>query len=542
MKYTALLLLLLLLLGAVTLTACGGEPAENPESLHSGGDTLPTTAAEPLTLPAEPPTEPAPEGVTHPATEPPTEAPTEAEPPYTVTVTLSIEGSATSTGGALTQTVASAVDYVPVHIRPALGYVCAGYELDGVFHEGSIVRVTHLTADTEITVRMDYATYELPIVLIDTGGEPVTSKAEYVDMRFTLLNTEDVMLNVGGRVRVRGNSTSRYGKKPYRLQFNQKHSLFGLEKAKSWVLLADYLDPSTLHTYAAMGFSATSEHLVFTPTVQKVNVYLNGQYRGLYTLCEQVDENPGRMDIETEITRSMRELSDYNYAICMNENAPEKPGAEEGVTYFYLSGCGRYFELEYPRREDFPTESQFRSFFTQLEDHIREVTRAFMNDDLAFIRRHVDMDSIIDYMIIDQIMGERDHWWKSFFLYHTAESGRLAAGPIWDYDFCLYTEWTGEPNREYEIKNILEYSNIFFRFVARNDAYLERAKTRYREHFSPLIPRVARDVKQAADAMPESLALNTALWYPKEPELTEDNLEFLIDYLTARRRFLDRVW
>lgn len=386
---------------------------------------------------------------------------------------------------------------------------------------------------------------DLPIVLVNTNGVVVESK-DYVDMTLTLANVEEPLVEVGGAIRMRGNSTAKFPKKPYRIKLDQKHSFFGLDKAKSWVLLADWLDPSTLHNYAALTLAATSEHFDFIPTPYKVDLYFNGEYAGVYTLCEQVQENEGRLDLETEIKRSMRDLEEYNFLICMNYNAPEKPGAEEGVTYFYLSNCDRYFELEYPTREDFPSEAQFHTFFTAMEDYMRETVSAFQQSSRSYLSKNVDMDTLIDFFIVDQIMGERDHHWKSVFMYYKGAEGdpKLHFGPPWDYDFCMFTEWTAEPNEEFDLSNRFNphEASVFFTPLLYNSYYTRKVYKRYETHFSEALEEVISQVEAYAEAMPHSLQLNQDTWYPEKPTITEDNVEFFITYLKHRKSTLDREW
>lgn len=386
---------------------------------------------------------------------------------------------------------------------------------------------------------------DLPIVSVNTNGVVVESK-DYVDMTLTLANVEEPLVEVGGAIRMRGNSTAKFPKKPYRIKLDQKHSFFGLYKAKSWVLLADWLDPSTLHNYAALTLAATSEHFDFIPTPYKVDLYLNGEYQGVYTLCEQVQENEGRLDLETEIKRSMRDLADYNFLICMNHNAPEKPDAEEGVTYFYLSNCDRYFELEYPRKEDFPSEAQFNTFFTALEDYMRATVSAFQQSSRSYLSKNVDMDTLIDFFIVDQIMGERDHHWKSVFMYYKGAEGdpKLHFGPPWDYDFCMFTEWTAEPNEEFDLSNDFNphEASVFFTPLLYNSYYTRKVYKRYETHFSGALEEVIGKVEAYAEAMSHSLQLNQDTWYPEKPSITEDNVEFFITYLKHRKATLDREW
>lgn len=409
---------------------------------------------------------------------------------------------------------------------------------------------SHTTLPSEeespaVTLPFPVPTSELPVISINTNGTAVDSK-EYVDMSLTLAGAEEELLDVGGEIRLRGNSTYTFEKKPYRIRLYQKHSLMGLEKAKSWVLLADYLDPSTLHNYAALSLAATSENFDFVPTPYKVNLYLNGEYEGVYTLCEQVQEQEGRLGLEFEIKRSMKELSDYNFLICMNYNAPEKAGAEEGVTYFYLSNVDRYFELEYPTREDFATEAQFDQFFTALEDFMRQTANAFLREDRAYLSKNVNMDSLIDLFIVDRIMGERDHHWKSVFMYYKGAEGdpTLSFGPPWDYDFCMYTQWTGQPNEEFDLTNDFNPAEaaFFYRPLFQNTYYIRKVKARYKAHFSEALSEVITRVETQAAAMSESLRLNQDRWYGDKPAITEENLHFFVRYLQSRKQKLDREW
>jgi hypothetical protein len=383
------------------------------------------------------------------------------------------------------------------------------------------------------------------VISIDTEGVAVDSR-NYVDMTLSLWNTEDCLQSVPGSVRLRGNSTMRMSKKPYRIKLEQKHSLFGLDKAKSWVLLADYLDPSTLHNYAALTLAGTSENFDFVPTPHKVNLYLNGEYAGVYTLCEQVQEQAGRLDLEFEIKRSTRQLEDFNFLICMNYNAPEKPGAEEGVTYFYLSNCERYFELEYPTLEDFPSRAQFDQFMTALEDYMRETVDAFLRSNRSYLMEHVDTDTLIDFFIVDQIMGERDHHWKSVFMYYRGAEGdaKLHFGPPWDYDFCMFTEWTAQPNEEYDLSNEFNpaEASVFFRPLLNSSYFSRKVRSRYKAHFSEALAEVIPDVEAMADGMEASLQLNQDRWYGYNPTITEDNVTFFVKYLKHRKSTLDREW
>ena len=157
---------------------------------------------------------------------------------------------------------------------------------------------------------------------------------------------------------------------------------------------------------------------------------------GIFTLCEQVQENKGRIGIEEDITADMTELKDFNFFIAMDGKVLEDPEAVEGETYFYLEEYGKYIELKYPEKDQFVSEEQFESFFSQLEEYMTYIFGIFTEGDVEKILSEVNIETLVDYLIIDQIMGEKDHHYHSFNMFFTSTSGdesidgKLNFGPI----------------------------------------------------------------------------------------------------------------
>ncbi len=430
-----------------------------------------------------------------------------------------------------------------------VGYVFNGWTyFDGVENEKWSFGGYSVTKDITLTAQWDYATYELPIINIDTDGENIDSKEDYTDMVFNLQNCEGSLTDVTGGIRLRGNSTMGYPKKPYRIKFDKKQSLFGLEKAKSWVLLAEYIDPSGLHNYTAFSLASQLSGLGFTPTPHKVNVYLNGSYAGLYTLCEQVQENEGRLDIELEeITEDFVSLKDYNFFVCMDYSVHQDPMAVLDETYYYIEKYGFYFELKYPEKSQFPTEEQFNSFFSQLKEYTEDILDAFAQKDIEKIKNETNVASLVDFLIVDQIMGERDHSWKSFNMYYASTSsngnGKLNFGPIWDYDWSLYTPWTNSPNVSYEVSDKIEYSNLFYKAIVAIPEFYTLVKEKYNTEARDVLLDYLDEFDNLTESIYESLQLNNDVWYANLGEnVSLDNVQFLKEFLENRIVVLDQAW
>ena len=139
-------------------------------------------------------------------------------------------------------------------------------------------------------------------IYTDDGGD-VTSKDHYKHGTATLSQCHEKFAfeNVGVNIRARGNSTFHAPKKPFRLKFDEKQEMLGLNGGKaykSWVLMADYYDGSMLRTFGTFKFAqALMEKKYYSSDCTHVEVYLNGEYRGVYLLCEQTQINRGRVDI-----------------------------------------------------------------------------------------------------------------------------------------------------------------------------------------------------------------------------------------------------
>ena len=515
-----------------TLAACHSQGTQHPaQSAPTVDQTQPDQDTEHITST---------ENTTTSTSQAEQETQTQADDGRTVVeIVCPIAGAVTFFGGEQVQDVTDA-PFEQVSFQIKRGYVYDGYEIDGQTYTGTTIDLENVTRDTVVTLKLDYITRELPVVHLQVEQE-ITSKYDYVDVTFDLTNTEDELHGLTGGIRLRGNSTAGFDKKPYRIKFDQKVSLFGLTKAKSWVLLADYLDPSCMHNYTAFSLGAESDALAFTPTAHHVNLYLNGEFMGLYLLCEQVQEQKGRIDIEQTITPDMTDLSQFNFYVCLDHYAPEEPGAKEGETYFYVPWCNNYYSLKYPTREDFCSDEQFYSFFEQLEAYYNKILEALYSGNARKIQKYLDVDSLIDHMIIDQIMGERDHVWKSFYTYQIAGE-KLAFGPIWDYDYSLYTPWTSAPNEYYTVVETIEYSNDFFIGVARTPELYAMLCERYQTYWEDVLGDCITDMQAHHASISTSLELNRALWYADKPDIADDNYQFLIKFLKSRRRVLDKAW
>ena len=122
-------------------------------------------------------------------------------------------------------------------------------------------------------------------------------------------NTETDMLLVAGeeysslelyqgsaQIHLRGNSTSEFPKRPFKLRLEEKADLLGMGKSRHWVLLANAMDSTLLRNQLVYELSGEMGAECWMDSRQVTLIY-NGKYEGVYQLCEQIRVEENRVEI-----------------------------------------------------------------------------------------------------------------------------------------------------------------------------------------------------------------------------------------------------
>lgn len=262
----------------------------------------------------------------------------------------------------------------------------------------------------------DYPYLGLPRIVIHTENhKEIEDRENYVNARFQIFgqnNPESRIYNM--TIRGRGNTTwIYYPKKPYAIKFGEKVSLFGMPKAKKWVLLANYRDRTLMRNALAFKVAFDTD-LEWTPKGVFVELFLNGTFLGNYYLCEKIEVKENRLNI--------------------NKNA-------------YLLEFDTNYDEEYKFRtkiKDYPVniknpEEPTEASFAYIRDYIDTVESIlYGNKDYLDIEEYIDFESFADYFIVYNISQnyEINHP-KSVFMYKDL-NGKLKMGPVWDFDYMTF--------------------------------------------------------------------------------------------------------
>ena len=279
-----------------------------------------------------------------------------------------------------------------------------------------------------------YQLTDLPTVAVNiANGEEVIEKEKNLISNVYIIseNGTDLLATSGTEIRGRGNASWNFPKKPYRLKFDEKQSPLGAPaSAKKWTLINNYGDKTLLRNITAFEVSRRVGQS-YTPFCHPVDLVINGEYRGCYQLCDQVEAGSGRVDAE----------DGYLIEIDAYANGEE--------VYFY-SSKGSPVTVKHPDEEDI-TDAQFnfiQDFFNKMET---AVASSNFTDKNNGYRKYLDLDSFLRNFIVGEFCGNTDTFW-SVYMYKDAADGKLYTGPAWDYDLGFEND-----NRTYPINNLSDY-------------------------------------------------------------------------------------
>lgn len=416
-------------------------------------------------------------------------------------------------------------------------------------------------------------TSNLPFILINTNGQSISDSPKIIaDMGIIwngegkTNNVKDLMNNYNGKIgiEIRGSSSQMFPKKSYGIETKSNDllttdfSLLGMPEENDWVLYAPYTDKTMIRDVLTYTLDAGLGH--WSPRCRYVELFLNGNYEGVYVLMEKIKRNKNRVDI-AKLTTSDNVGNDLTggYIIKIDKTTGTS-GAGWYSSYPNTSG-NTYYQHDYPK-PDVITSTQ-RSY---IKDYVKSMEMALYQDKFTgpgSYHDYLNDSSFVDFMIVNELAKNVDGYRLSSYLYK-AKNNRLNCGPIWDFNLGYgnadyFNGWStygfqyqsnlAQPNGQQD-----NWQNPFWwNKLMTDQAYEKKLTQRWNSLRSKQLTseRITFVIDSLVNLLSEAQVRNYQRWpilgqkvwpnyYVGNTYISEIN--WMKDWITNRLYFLDHMW
>jgi hypothetical protein len=315
---------------------------------------------------------------------------------------------------------------------------------------------------TEIYLRVDPDTQgftsHLPIILIHTfeSGTLDAYGTEHVPAAIQVLEPTSGTSRIVGRaaldarigMRVRGESSRRFPKKQYAIELRDDaddgdsgQMMLGLPSHSEWVM-SDPVSYDRALIRNALAYALSNRIGRYAPRTRFAEAFMvddGGDVRaenflGLFTLIEKIERDPQRVNVSRLLaSATSASAASGGFIIRIDKGAPD------------FDAGGRWLQFAYPEAEDMalPERKPQLDYITGFIDGFAQAASAadFKHPSTGqHYSEFIDVDAWIDHNIINALAKNVDALRISAY-FHKERDGRLAAGPVWDFDRSFGTPY-----------------------------------------------------------------------------------------------------
>lgn len=371
------------------------------------------------------------------------------------------------------------------------------------------------------------------------SGEPVDTTKTYVPGELEALSASGASDYSGPiEIRGRGNSTWGFPKRPYKFKLPANHGLAGLTADDEWILLANYSDKTLLRNHVALELSRLLGAF-YSPHSSFVEISLNGDYLGNYLLVEQMKFSPNRMNLPALKKKDIEgEAVTGSYLLEVSHKCEEK--------FCFRTTEKLLFNVKSPR-EPVPEQAAYiQRYVLAAEEAL--FSENFRDPELGYAR-YLDVDQFITWYLVNELFRNQDAATYASIFLHKPRSGKLAMGPVWDFDISA-------GNINYDNNFLTEGWWIqkrapWFIRLFEDPAFVEKVKARWKVIRGLELERFFMLLDQTSYYLEESQQRNFSRW-PILGKYVWPNFVFfgtyraevgyLKDWLRARAAWLDSQW
>lgn len=323
-----------------------------------------------------------------------------------------------------------------------------------------------------------------------------------------------------------GNSTWRLDKKPFSLSLSEASSLLGMKSAKKWILLANMADQTHMRNKLIYDFAELTG-LEWSPKCEYADLYLNGEYNGLYLISEKIEFSENRLNINPQAGY----LYDLEFADRLRYTTDK-----------FLTAANQSGEIKNPKPCSEEQLNFISDFVQNAEDAI--LSENSISDNEESYLNFIDLDSWVRKYLIEEVFLNQDAGAASQYFYcdSSAEKPKIFAGPVWDYDLSLGNGYVSLKNPEcFRANQKWKARDIYTPWYAslyQKQAFYNRLAEIYKIEFLPLLENMIHNsIDDMEKRLLDAVYMNSIRWQCAiEPGAN------IKSFLRRRIDFLNSAW
>lgn len=308
------------------------------------------------------------------------------------------------------------------------------------------------------------------------GADRIKAQIKIIDNDTTNNHYNDTpQLESDIQIHIRGNSSRAFDKSSYAINLidengeNDSQIVMGMDKHHEWVMHGPILDKTLIRNY--MWYNIAGEIMDYAPNVRFCEAYINGEYQGVYVMAESITAGKNGARLNMQVDRKDNTYSGYLLRMDRDSKTPI-----QNVNSFskYSYHREHTIEIRYPGPDNLTPELQ-RSITQDFSDFEKAIYSYDFDNDENGYKDLIDVDSFVDYFIINEFTCNYDAGWLSTYIYKDI-SGKYKMC-IWDFNSaCDNYQQSYMNNNDFEFQSCL-----WFEMLMKDEDFNKRIIQRYRE-------------------------------------------------------------
>ncbi|MCQ2560782.1 MAG: CotH kinase family protein [Clostridia bacterium] len=275
------------------------------------------------------------------------------------------------------------------------------------------------------------------------------------------------------RFRIRGNSSREFDKKSYFVKLidkegnNNPQPVMGMDAHHEWALYGPYLDKSLIRNY--MWYNIAGELMDYSPNVRFCEVFLDGEYQGLYVMTEMITAGKGEARLPLTVSAKRSTFSGYLLRMDRGSDNPMK-NIEDFL--YYAKRTQFPIEIVYPGTNNLTPEiaEAIRTDFSDFEKALYSYD--FDNAKWGY-KNLIDVESFADYFILNEFTCNYDAGWLSTYIYKDIDNRFKMC--IWDFNSACQNYEKIQDTRDFAFQNVQ-----WFWMLMKDEDFVNEIIGRYR--------------------------------------------------------------